>query len=244
MKAQIPTLAILVLAVCSAGAQEESRPLLLTGARVLDAAGERLLEGLDVLVVGGRITQVSPASEMKVAQEALRLDLDGLALLPGLIDLHSHRPLHPYDEAAWEDQVLKESLELRTIRAVAAARYADWKPGMPEPPRIQASREMFARALKSGVTIACRSDVGVFAHGDNVRELELMVGYGMSPTEALRAAAGTAARVLGRERDLGRIADGCVADLIATRGDPLKDVTALRRPLVVVKEGQIVLDGR
>jgi imidazolonepropionase-like amidohydrolase len=126
----------------------------------------------------------------------------------------------------------------------AIARYAGWKPGEPEPPRVRESREMFARALRSGVTIACGSDVGVFAHGDNAREIELMVAYGMSPREALRAATATAAVVLGREKDLGRIAPGYLADLVTVKGDPLTDVSVLRRPALVLKEGAIVADRR
>jgi len=427
MKNHAPQLLMVVALVgSSACGQEVPQALWLTGAKVLDAAGAGLLDGHNVLVANGRITRVSPAREMDAPPDASRLELDGLMLLPGLIDLHSHLLLHPYDEASWDDQVLKESLELRTIRAVAAARatleagfttlrdmgtegagfadvalreaiargivpgprifastraivatgcygpdgfdprwdvpkgaqvadgvdgvrravreqiaagadwvkvyadyrrrpgesptptfsqdelsalvdearsadrpvaahatteegirravlagvasiehgndasdevltlmrergvvlcptlaasealarYAGWKPGTPDPPRIRAAKGMFARALRSGVTIACGSDVGVFAHGDNVRELELMVAYGMSPKEALRAATSTAARVLGREQDLGRIAAGCVADLIAVRDDPLDDPAALRKPLLVVKDGRIMLDRR
>ena len=103
---------------------------------------------------------------------------------------------------------------------------------------------MFARALKVGVTIACGSDVGVFTHGDNARELELMVAYGMSPVEALRAATVTAAKVLGREDDLGRIAEGYVADLVAVRGNPFENPAVIRNPALVVKDGRVVADRR
>ena len=408
--------------------------LLLTGARVLDEAGERLVAGRDVLVVDGRIAAVGPAGTLAppppaagagtAPREVVRLDLAGLALLPGLIDLHTHLLLHPYDETTWNDQVLKEPLELRTIRAVTAARatleagfttvrelgtegagyadvalrdaiaarlvpgprifastraivasgsygpagfdprwempkgaqvadgadgvrravreqiaagadwikvyadyprrpgapstptfsqeelaaavdearsaglpvaahahtaqgirravlagvatiehgtgataevlelmrqrgvvlcptlaaaeavtrYAGWRPGEPEPQRLREAREGFARALAAGVIIANGSDAGVFAHGDNAREIELLVAWGMKPREALRAATATAASVLGRGNDLGRIAAGYVADLAAFRGDPFAGIAALRRPELVIKDGAVVLD--
>jgi imidazolonepropionase-like amidohydrolase len=126
----------------------------------------------------------------------------------------------------------------------AIARYAGWKPGEPEPPRIREGREMFARALKSGVTIANGSDVGVFAHGENAREPELMVAYGMSPKEVLRAATATAAAVLHQDKNLGRLAPGYLADLIAVQGNPLEDVKALEKPAVVFKGGQVAIDRR
>jgi imidazolonepropionase-like amidohydrolase len=126
----------------------------------------------------------------------------------------------------------------------AVSRYAGWKPGTPEPQRIKETREMFARALKSGVTIANGSDVGVFAHGQNARELELMVAYGMSPRDALRAATATAAAVLGRGKDLGRIAPGYLADLVAVKGDPLAEISVIERPVVVVKEGRVAVERR
>ena len=400
-------------------------PLLLTGARVLDPAGERLLAGQEVLIENGRIAAVGAAGTLRAPAGAQRIDLAGLTLIPGLIEMHSHLLLHPYDETPWDDQVLKEPLELRTIRAVVAARatleagfttvrdlgtegagfadvslrdaiaqgmipgprvfaatralvatgsygpagfdprweipkgaqvvdgpvgmrkavreqiaagadwikvyadyrrrpgvttptftqeemaaavdearsaglpvaahaytpegirravlagvatiehgtgvtdellalmkqkgvplvptlaaseavsrYAGWKPGEPEPQRVKEAREMFARALKSGVTIANGSDVGVFAHGRNARELELMVAYGMSPGQALRAATVTAAAVLRRDRELGRIAPGYLADLVAVNGDPLADIAVLEKPAMVLKDGRVALDQR
>jgi imidazolonepropionase-like amidohydrolase len=126
----------------------------------------------------------------------------------------------------------------------AVARYAGWKDGEPDPPGVRTSKDTFSRALRLGVEIACGSDAGVFRHGDNAREIELMVAYGMSPKAALRAATSAAARVLGRERDLGRVAPGYVADLIAVREDPLKSASALRGPVLVLKEGKVALEPR
>jgi imidazolonepropionase-like amidohydrolase len=425
LKTPLATVLILLLAglaLAAPAAPPPPAPLLLTGARVLAPEGDRLLDGRDVLVENGRIAAIGPAGTLQAPAGARRIDLQGLTLIPGLIEMHSHLLLHPYDETPWDDQVLKEPLELRTIRAVTAAkatleagfttvrdlgtegaafadvalrdaiaqgmvpgprvfaatraivatgcygpsgfdprwdvpkgaqevtgpvemrkavreqiaagadwikvyadyrrrpgvttptltqeemaaavdearsaglpvaahayteegirravlagvrtiehgtyvtddllalmkqkgvaliptlaaseavsRYAGWKPGTPEPQRIQETREMFARALKSGVTIANGSDVGVFAHGQNAREIELMVAYGMSPKEALRAATATAAVVLGRGKDLGRIAPGYVADLVAVKGDPLEEISAIEKPVVVVKEGRVAV---
>jgi imidazolonepropionase-like amidohydrolase len=127
----------------------------------------------------------------------------------------------------------------------AISRYVGWKPGgEPEPPRVREAHEMFARALKSGVTIANGSDVGVFAHGENAREIELMVAYGMTPVQALRAATATAAAVLRRDKELGRVAAEYVADLVVVRGDPLVDVSVLRKVELVIKEGWVAVDRR
>jgi imidazolonepropionase-like amidohydrolase len=428
--------ALFCLALSSSSAAspalQRSDSVLVVGAHVLDARGERWIEGAAVLATGGRIVSIGPIETMDKGADkaavsgARRVDAKGAYLLPGLIDLHSHLLLHPYDETPWNDQVLEESLELRTIRATVAARatleagfttlrdlgtegagfadvalrdaiakkmipgprvfastraivatgcygpagfdprwtmpkgaqeadgadgvrravreqiaagadwikvyadyrrakgaratatfsleelkaavdeaksaglrvaahattdegirravqagvatiehgygaseetlksmrekgvalcptlaagdaiarYSGWKPGTPDPPSITAERETFARALASGVTIACGSDVGVFAHGDNARELELMVAYGMKPADAIRAATATAASVLGREKDLGRIAAGCEADLILVEGDPLIGVAKLRKPLLVMKAGEVVFERR
>jgi len=408
----------------ASGAGENPTPLLLSGAKVLDASGERWLEGHAVLIVGERIEKVAPENQIEVPDGATRVDLTGRYLIPGLIEMHAHLLLHPYDETSWNDQVLKESLELRTIRGAVAARatveagfttlrdlgtegagfadvairdainqgliegprviavtralvatgcygpagfdprwdmpkgaqvadgpvelrkavreqiaagadwikvyadyrrkpddtstptfsqeelnavvdeatsaglsvashaatdeairrsviagvktiehgydvsddvlrlmrerdvalcptlaaseaisrYAGWKPGEPDPPRIVKAKAMFARALRSGVTIACGSDVGVFAHGDNARELELMVDYGMTPTQALQSATIVAAKVLGRADELGKLSNGYLADVVAIDGDALTKITAVRNPTVVIKGGRIVLN--
>src|SRR4029077_13165350 len=126
----------------------------------------------------------------------------------------------------------------------AVSRYAGWKPGEPEPQRVKEARERFARALNSGVTTANGSDVGVFAHGKNARELELMVAYGMSPGQALKAATITAATVLRKDKELGRIASGYLADLVAVKGDPLADISVIERPALVVKDGRVAVAPR
>ena len=84
----------------------------------------------------------------------------------------------------------------------------------------------------------------MFSHGDNALEIELMAAWGMDNADALRAATSTAAKVLGREDSLGRVAPGFLADLVALRGDPLADPSALRNPVLVIQEGRKVIDKR
>lgn len=418
----------LLILVSSAGVvvADDAPNLRLTGAQILDERGEKLLDGYALLLVNGHIAKVAPASEPPASANSTELTLHGLSLIPGLIDLHSHLLLHPYNETPWNVQVLFEPLEERTIRATVAARntlmagfttlrdlgtegagfadvalrtaiqqrlipgprlyvvtraivargcygptsfdsrwefpqgaqeangvdgvrgavreqiargadwikvyadyirgldieatpsfsqeelnalvdearsakrlvaahattdegirravlagvktiehgygvseatlklmkehdvvlcptlsasdatarYAGWNGQDPAPPRVAASRSAFKAARESGVTIANGSDVGVFAHGDNARELELMVSCGMPIADALRSATSGAARVLGRETDLGKIAPGFIADLVAIRGDPLTDISAIRNVVVVIKDGRIVVDRR
>ena len=338
-----------------------AQDLVLTGARVLAADGARFEDGKTIVVAGGRIHAIVPAAEVGDAK-GQRLDLAGRFVIPGLIDLHTHLLLRPYDEKSWDDQVLREALELRTIRATVAARatleagfttirdlgtegagFADvalrdaiaqglvpgprivattralvttggygpagFDPRVEVPqgaqvadgiegarnavlggvktiehgtgigdatlqlmrergvvlcPTLAASEAMaryagrspaaakrlstakaaFLRARAAGVTIACGSDAGVFRHGDNARELELMVEHGMTTAEALRAATATAAKVLGMETELGALAPGLRADLVVLRADPLADVGVLREPALVVKDGVVAVARR
>lgn len=126
----------------------------------------------------------------------------------------------------------------------AICRYRGWRPGEPEPARLANGRALVARALAAGVTIACGSDVGVFAHGDNARELELLVDYGLTPAAALATATRVAAGVLGAGADLGRVEVGFTADLIAVRSDPLADPGALRDVALVLQAGRVAVDRR
>jgi imidazolonepropionase-like amidohydrolase len=398
-------------------------PLLLVPDRVYVGTDTTARDGVAVLVDSGRVVAIGPRGQLRVPSGTRVLDLPGTSLLPGLIDLHSHVLLHPYNEVSWEDQVLREPLGERVARATvhlartlragfttlrdlgtegagsadvglraalakgviagprlvvaeraltmrgsyaprgfapeleipvaaedvgntaelvravrgqiargadvikvyadyrwgpdgsaqpaftvdelraavevanssgrpvvahastregirraaqagvqtiehgdggtladftlmrelgvilvptvaaghAIAQYGGWTPGTgPEPTRVRAKRASLRAAIDAGVTIANGSDVGVFAHGENARELELLVDYGLTPMQAIVAATSTAARVLGAKDGLGEVRVGAPADLLVVRGDPGSDIRALRDVRVVVQRGTVV----
>ena len=392
--------------------------------RVWTADGDASHAGWSVLVRDGAIVSAGPADRIDVPSGATRIELPGATLTPGLIDLHSHLFLHPYNETPWNDQVLKEPQDYRTLKAAEharvtllagfttlrdlgtegagyadvsvkraidegltpgprlivatraivasasygpgpggfrpdldlpqgaqaitgideavravrgqAARGADWiklyadyrvgidgetlptldaaemkaiveaahqigrpvaahagsdagvrraveagvdsiehgdgateatfrllkqrhvayvptltaivaigeysgkyQPGGTPTPRMRESEQAFRAALKAGVTIGNGSDVGVFKHGENWRELDWMVRYGMTPAQALHAATDVAATILRQSKQIGRVAPGLRADIAAFDGDPSVSIGALQRPVFVMKDGVV-----
>ena len=125
----------------------------------------------------------------------------------------------------------------------AVLQYKGWKkndPAEPEPKRITQKRETFRMALDAGVTICMGGDVGVFAHGDNAREMEMMVDYGMKPEEVLRSATSVNATAFGYADKIGSIKTGLQADIIAVEGDPSLDIKSIRAIRLIMKGGKLI----
>jgi len=121
----------------------------------------------------------------------------------------------------------------------AILQYNGWNKGKdPEPNRIKQKKKSFKLAMKSGVDIVFGGDVGVFTHGENYRELELMVDYGMSEIKALQSATSVNARVFHLD-DLGQLKTNFLADIIAVEGDPTKNIEAMRNVSFVMKDGEV-----
>ena len=121
----------------------------------------------------------------------------------------------------------------------AISRYQGWEKGIgPDPDRIIKKKQSFKWALESGVAIVFGGDVGVFAHGENYRELEMMVDYGMEAKKVLQSATSVNAKLLHLE-NLGEIKRGYLADLIAVEADPTKDIKTMRNVTFVMKDGVV-----
>ncbi|RIJ42416.1 metal-dependent hydrolase family protein [Pontibacter oryzae] len=125
----------------------------------------------------------------------------------------------------------------------AISQYRGWKKGQePEPEHIQHKRKTFKAALDAGVTICMGGDVGVFSHGTNAREMEMMVDYGMAPVQVLSAATSVNADVFGISNKVGRIKAGLLADILVVSGNPLENMQQLREVILVMKGGVIYTD--
>ncbi|AKD05890.1 amidohydrolase [Pontibacter korlensis] len=125
----------------------------------------------------------------------------------------------------------------------AISQYRGWRKGQaPEPARIGQKRQSFKAALDAGVTICMGGDVGVFTHGDNAREMEMMVEYGMKPLQVLQSATSVNADVFGLAGKVGRIKPGLLADIIAVSGDPVQNISQVREVRLVMKGGKVYKD--
>ena len=100
-------------------------------------------------------------------------------------------------------------------------------------------KDTFTRACKAGVPIALGTDTGVSPHGQNAREFELMVSFGMEPMDAIKAGTIAGAKLLRQEKDLGTVEKGKIADLVAVEGDPLKNIALLKDVKFVMKDGVV-----
>ena len=122
----------------------------------------------------------------------------------------------------------------------AIQQYRGWKKGVdPEPDSVALKRKSFQLAMKEGVTICMGGDVGVFTHGENAVEMELMAEYGMKPLDILRSATSVNAEVFGYADKIGRIKKGLLADLVAVEGDPSVDIKNIRKVRLVIKDGTV-----
>ncbi len=126
----------------------------------------------------------------------------------------------------------------------AIYQYRGWKKGGTnpgnEPAGITNKRKSFKMAIDAGVTICMGGDAGVFKHGDNAIEMELMVDYGMKSIDVLKSATSINADVFGYSDTIGRIKEGLLADIIAVEGDPTQDIRNLRKIVLVIKGGKVI----
>jgi imidazolonepropionase-like amidohydrolase len=175
---------------------------------------------------GGRVTVAHAASKQGMRN----------AILGGV------KTIEHGDEGDAEIYALMKEKQVALFATLAAAEayaeYAGWKKGVDSvTDHIAQKKKSFLAALKSGVTIGMGGDVGVYTHGTNVREMELMVEYGMKPIDVLRSATSVNATIFGYAQKLGKIRKGLLADIVVVEGDPSVNISDARKVRMVMKDG-------
>jgi imidazolonepropionase-like amidohydrolase len=168
-----------------------------------------------------RVVEIAHGSGVPVAVHAYSTEAIRRAVLAG-VDTIEHG-----------DGATPEILRMMAERGIALC------PTLSVSSDLESKAQVMRAAVAAGVVIANGSDVGVFAHGDNARELERLVAFGLAPRAALVAATSKAALVLRMGDSIGRIAAGRLADIVAVEGDPLVDVSAIRTVRFVMKAGVV-----
>lgn len=234
------------------GAEEAS------GAGVVEAARRQMGEGADVVKLyadyhwqgNAGSTPTFTVEEMRGAVQAAHDAGRKAAAHAGTAEGMRRAAEAGVDTIEHGDEGTAEVFRLMKAKGVAYCptlaatdaiqRYRGWNGQAPEPAAITAKRASFAAAVASGVTLCAGGDTGVFAHGRNAREEELMVAWGLPPLTVLRIATSGNAAVLGLGDRIGAIRAGYAADLVAVDGDPAAEIAALEHVRLVMKGGQVV----
>ena len=181
----------------------------------------------------------TPASGRGVAVHATGEPGTGYAVAAGVASV---------DHAYQLNEATMKAMRDKQIYAVPTFAIAEYFGDHAETPE-QATRERaqqayhaaeFKKQMAAGVPFAVGSDVGPFPHGTQARELELMVQYGMKPSDVLRADLINGAKLLGWSGQIGELKPGLYADIIAIQGNPLEDISTLRKVTFVMKNGTVV----
>ena len=184
------------------------------------------------------LVEVAASSGRKVSAHAATEEGMRRAIMAGVATIEHGDAGTP---ALWRLMAERKIGYCPTLAAVeATARYAGWKEGSPPTARMVQNRTGLTAAVAVGVPICVGGDTGVYAHGTNAWEIELLVAAGMSAPSALRSATSVNARILGLDDRMGTVREGLLADLVAVQGDPTRDITRVREVRFVMQGGRVV----